>query len=278
MLDATIGMPAYFVPVWRNVNSREMSTSERVVSVERFGRISTSWKSSLTSSSMRIPAASERVVAQSGDALFAGRVVDELRVDVRDQEPCDGELEARVARLPALEGHAPPAVGLAGRRNLVGPGLAVDAEPLVGVGFTDDLRVDRDVRLDGQRVPRFAVEAEARVTRSERRWPFDFRLVRMRGNRHESESRDRGPPCCLCHLRVPRVSAKRRMLPDARYQLPEAPPPPELPPPPEKPPPPEDEPPDDEPPAVMTIPPTVAVPFAFRSAAAFAYQGWRATH
>ena len=56
MLAAMIGMPWYSVPEWRKRNSREMSTSEREVSVERLGRISTSLKSSLKSDSMRMSA------------------------------------------------------------------------------------------------------------------------------------------------------------------------------------------------------------------------------
>ena len=49
-------MPWYSVPEWRKRNSREMSTPERVVSVERLGRTRTSLKSSLKSDSIRMSA------------------------------------------------------------------------------------------------------------------------------------------------------------------------------------------------------------------------------
>ena len=54
MLAATIGAPWYSTPACRKRNSRVTSTFERVESVLRLGRISTSLKSSLTSVSMRI--------------------------------------------------------------------------------------------------------------------------------------------------------------------------------------------------------------------------------
>src|SRR5689334_20884708 len=70
------------------------------------------------------------------------------------------------------------------------------------------------------------------------------------------------------------LSKMLRMLPDARHQLPDAPPPPELPPPPENPPP--DDPDDELPPEVKTMPPTEAVPLVFMSSTASAYHGMRA--
>ena len=54
MLAAMIGMPRYFFCEWRKTNSREISTSEREVSVERLGRMRTSLKSSFRSCSIRM--------------------------------------------------------------------------------------------------------------------------------------------------------------------------------------------------------------------------------
>src|SRR5512141_2908291 len=134
MLDATIGMPWYFVPVCRNVNSREMSTSDRVPSVERFGRMSTSRKSSLTPSSIRIrpPVLSAIPIVQAGDALPARRGVDRHRIDVRDEEPAHRELQASVARFAGGKRQRQLAVRLGDGRKLVRARLAVDAEPRVG--------------------------------------------------------------------------------------------------------------------------------------------------
>src|SRR5215475_15244345 len=60
MLAAISGKPCQSVPVWRKRNVRLTSTALRVLSVERFGRMKTSLKSSLTSVSMRMTYPAER--------------------------------------------------------------------------------------------------------------------------------------------------------------------------------------------------------------------------
>src|SRR5262245_57068978 len=88
------------MPACLNVKSREMSTSERDVSVERLGRMRTSLKSSLSSCSMCmcISARQSRLVAaaqsRSPDAKNAGVALRQPGVDElysRERDTVDGK-------------------------------------------------------------------------------------------------------------------------------------------------------------------------------------------